>query len=123
MINGAVNANDEAVIPLEMLDADGRRHQLQAVIDTGFNGYLTLPSALIDPLGLTWQGRTTVTLGDGSPHTLDIYTARVRWDGRTLTVDTTIVDVEPLVGMALLRGYVVQIEVRDGGVVRIEALT
>ncbi len=31
MISGAVNANDEAIVPLVVFDADGREHELQVI--------------------------------------------------------------------------------------------
>lgn len=56
MIHGAVNAALEAVVPLTVQGAAGRAHEIEAVIDTGFSGFLTLPSALVAVLGLAFDG-------------------------------------------------------------------
>ena len=52
MILGVVNAHSEATIRLPVRDAVGHEHEIEAVLDTGFNGSLTLPPALIAALGL-----------------------------------------------------------------------
>ena len=43
MITGMVNAHREATSPLSVPDANGQRHAIDAVIDTGYTGCLTLP--------------------------------------------------------------------------------
>jgi predicted aspartyl protease len=52
MIIGVVNAHTEATIPLPMRAADGREQEIEAILDTGFNGSLTLPPTMIASLGL-----------------------------------------------------------------------
>ena len=47
MIEGAVNAHYEAVVRLPLLDSSGQTRDIDAVIDTGYNGFLTLPPALV----------------------------------------------------------------------------
>ena len=43
MITGTVTSDREAVISLEVIGLDDGRQTVAAVIDTGFNGFLTLP--------------------------------------------------------------------------------
>ena len=43
MITGVVTANYEATIPLVVHGAHGQQETIEAVIDTGFTGSLTLP--------------------------------------------------------------------------------
>ena len=45
MIVGIVNAEREAVISIEVRGSNGQRRTILAVIDTGFDGSLTLPFA------------------------------------------------------------------------------
>ena len=52
MIEGTVNASREAVVPLTVASPAGRMQPIDAVIDTGFNGFLTLPAALVSELRL-----------------------------------------------------------------------
>ena len=43
MITGTVSVNREPIIRISVQDAHGQSHELNAVLDTGFNGWLTLP--------------------------------------------------------------------------------
>lgn len=56
MISGVVNENIEATIQLVVVGPNGQQ-QIEAVIDTGFSGFLTLPSSVIASLGLSWLAR------------------------------------------------------------------
>ena len=51
MITGIVNEYGEAVIPLVVRGQSGQEVKIQAVIDTGFNGFLTLPPQVVMTLG------------------------------------------------------------------------
>ena len=46
MIEGAVNAAYEAVVALRLQGPDGRTRDIDAVLDTGYSGFLTLLTAL-----------------------------------------------------------------------------
>jgi clan AA aspartic protease len=122
MILGIVNAYREATIHLLVPDANGQEHGIEAVIDTGFTGFLMLPPALITALGLTWRGYASAVLGDGSLQQFDVYAATVIWDGQARMVEIDAADTDPLVGMGLLYGHEIRIQAIDGGVVTIEAL-
>jgi clan AA aspartic protease len=122
MITGVVTANHEATIPLVVHGAHGQQETIDAVIDTGFTGSLTLPSMLITALGLSWRGRQRVMLGDGSLRFFDVYAATILWDRQVRTVEIDATDTEPLLGMHLLAGHEVRMQVVDGGTVTIEAL-
>jgi clan AA aspartic protease len=122
MITGKVTANREAVIELEIVGSNQRKEKVEAVIDTGFNVYLTLPSDLISSLKLRMAGNRRATLGDGNVVVLDVYLAKVLWHGQEKDVLVLQADGGPLVGMSLLYGSLVTLEVVDDGNVTIDSL-
>lgn len=121
MMYGSVNQSCEAILPV-VVKNDTRTQLVDAVIDTGFSGFLTLPSSIIAVLDLTWKGRDIATLGDGSYCIFDVYIARVIWDGQYRTIDINKSETVPLIGMGLLRGYDLRIQAIEGGSVTIELL-
>lgn len=122
MITGTVNANLEPRIRISVQDINGQEHQWDAVVDTGFNGWLTLPPDLILRLGLCWQRLGTAILADGSQTLFDVYEASVIWDGRLVTIPVDEADSEPLVGMSLMDGYELTIQAIDGGAITLRQI-
>jgi clan AA aspartic protease len=82
MMFGNVNARREGIIQLVVLGENNQRQNIKAVIDTGYTGFLTLPSAIIAKLGLTWYMQEEGTLGNGSLWMFNVFEASVIWDGQ-----------------------------------------
>jgi clan AA aspartic protease len=122
MIIGVVNAQIEAIIRLSIRAANGREQEIEVVLDTGFNGSLTLPPAVIASLGLQWRTRGLVMLANGTEDHCDIYAATVIWDGSPRNILVEAADTDSLVGMALLYGQDLHMQVIEGGRVVIEPL-
>jgi clan AA aspartic protease len=122
MIYGVVNLRREATLPLVVGNVKKQQQVVDTVIDTGFNGFLSLPSTVIATLNLPWSASDIVTLGDGSQTLFDIYTAMVIWDGQYREIDIAASETEPLLGIALLYGYRLQVDNIEGGIVKIEEL-
>jgi clan AA aspartic protease len=122
MIHGVVNLRREATLPVVVGNSNGQRQLIDPVIDTGFDGFLSLPLEMINRLGLPWTISHTATLGDGSETLFDFYTGTVIRDGQYRTIDIAEAETEPLLGMALLYGYRLQVDNVEGGIVKIEVL-
>jgi clan AA aspartic protease len=122
MIAGTVNAAREARIPLMLRAPLGATQKIDALIDTGFNGFLTLPPSLIAALDLKRLARGRAILADGRDQLFDIHAVTVLWDGGPLTVEADSADTDPLVGMGLLQGYRLSMQIVHGGSVEIERL-
>jgi predicted aspartyl protease len=56
MIHGGVNQSCEATIPLVIINEKRQTKMIDAVIDTGYTGYLILSSEIITALDLPWTG-------------------------------------------------------------------
>jgi clan AA aspartic protease len=122
MISGMVNPDREAVVRLVVFGTKRRRRTLNAIIDSGFSGDLTLPSKIITSLGFRWLGREAGVLADGSTNLFDVYSGEVIWDGQRRRIEIEEADTDPLVGMQLLDGHLLQIAVVSGGTVTISPL-
>lgn len=121
MMTGTVNGNNEAILPLRVMGPAGSA-VVAAVIDTGFSGYLTLPTALAAALGLVYVMRGASTLADGSTDDYDVYRVDVEWFGIARRVLASAVGVEVLLGMGLLAGCELRVEVVAGGAVEVRRL-
>jgi clan AA aspartic protease len=122
MITGTVNARLEVRIRLPVRNTAGQEQEIDATLDTGFNGALTLPTAVINGLGLPWRSQASATLANGNVVQFDLYVAAVVWDGAPRTILVQAIDTDPLLGMALLAGHDLRVRVVAGGNVEIEAI-
>ena len=121
MITGVVKSS-EGRISLKVKGLQGREQEVEAVIDTGYTASLTLPPALIQVLGLRWQTVDRATLADGSECLFDVYEAKVAWDGKVRHILVDEADADSLVGMRLLKGHELKMQVRPRGKVTIKRL-
>ncbi len=122
MIRGKVDDRGEANVPLEIRGNDGKFYSVDSVIDTGFNGYLTLPSAMIRLLELEFRESTEVTLATGTREMLNTWRGQILWNDHLRTIRVLESRGNPLLGMGLLAGNQLTIQVRVNGEVVIEEL-
>lgn len=122
MITGRVNASLEATVHLTLRSPHGEEQVVEAVVDTGFTGFLTLPPDLVAELDLKFHKRGQAVLGDGSTVVFDTYEAIVLWNGRARRIAIDAADVDPLLGVRLLYGHELSVEVIEDGDVVIQAL-
>lgn len=124
MITGIVNlARREARILLIIQGDEGRSSEVEAVLDTGFTEYLSLPQAQIDALRLPYVKSEKSFLSDGSIIECAIHEGVVVWDGRERTIEIQASEGDSLLGMSLLLDHLVTLPVMEGGVVTIAALS
>jgi clan AA aspartic protease len=114
---------DEALLSVEVLSqAEASSLRVEAVVDTGFTGHLTLPRATVEALGLPIIGSAESILADGSLVMEDVCLAGVLWHGGERPVRVLVADATPLLGMALMRGSELRVECVGGGEVSVERL-
>ena len=121
MIEGVVNAAYEAVVALSLQDPEGRTRDIEAVVDTGYSGFLTLPPGLIDEMGLPFAYMGQAFLANDSEVDFDVHYVTVLWDGQPRDIEADATGSTPLVGMLLLDRHGLNIEVENGGRVTIQA--
>ena len=123
MITGKVNADLEARIELKIQSAAGEGPLINAVIDSGFTGFLTLPPSLLSAIDAPWLYYQEGMLADGSTQVFDVYVVTIVWDGSPRTVEVEAIDADPLVGMALLNHHEVHFVVVPNGELRIQPVS
>jgi clan AA aspartic protease len=114
MISGTVEQR-EPRIRVKIAGRRGHYEEIDAVVDTGYTGFLTLPAALTAELDLPWKTYTQAIMADGRISSFRVFNAAIIWDGRVRQVPVSKVDAMPLVGMELMTGYELKVEVREGG--------
>ncbi len=120
MISGRVTGRHALVL----LHVKGPHNSGEAdfFLDTGFAGFLTLPSDAIAKMNLSYVGVQPSTLADNSRTLLSIYRLTVLWDGEDREIDVLELEGAPLLGMSFLEGFDVRIQAVDGGLITIERL-
>ena len=121
MIEGFVNANLEAVVPLSLRGPEGPEREVDAVIDTGYSGFLTLPPSVVAELELPYVLSSRATLADDTEVGFSVYSVTALWDSSPRRIEADAVGSTPLMGMSLLDRHDLRIEVVDGGHVVIQA--
>jgi clan AA aspartic protease len=122
MIRGSVKAALEAIVRLTVRGPQGQRRRISAVIDTGYNGTLTLPPDVIADLGLPWIQIAEVTLGDGSTIECNTFAGIVVWNRKPINILIEEAEATPLVGMELMQGFRLTIDVERRGRMTIKPL-
>ena len=123
MIEGVVNAAHEAVVSLSLRGAEGRTQEIEAVVDTGYTGFLTLPPSLVDRLALPFAYVSRAFLANDDEVEFNVHDATVLWDGLPRQVRAAATGRIPLLGMAMLDAHSLYVAVTDGGSVVIQRLT
>ena len=111
----------EAVVALSLQGPEGQAQDIEAVIDTGYSGFLTLPTALVTELGLPFAYMGQAYLANDAEVDFDVHYVTVHWDDQLRGIEADATGSTPLVGMLLLDRYNLNIEVERGGRVVIEA--
>ena len=96
--------------------------EIECVIDTGFEGFLTLPSAIVADLGLPYLININANLANNSSVETDVYLATVIWNGVERNVAVLAMGRRPLIGTALLEDYHLSIDFCEGGTVLVDEI-
>ncbi len=122
MIVGDVKPNLDTLITLAVAGPTNRKVEVEAVIDTGFTDYLTLGRDTVTHLGLRFRESMVYELVNNEFEMLDLYECRVLWDGHWRRVLASAAEGGSLVGMGLMKGFHLGIDIVDGGRVELRRL-
>ena len=100
MISGVVNEQLEAVVSLQLRGPNGDVRMVDAIVDTGYDGYLTVAPRMVTELGLPLASTGRARLADGSVISLGIHNGTITGDGQALLLELDEADTTPLFAMA-----------------------
>jgi len=95
---------------------------IEFVVDTGFEGALTLPPAAVEALALPYFEPTNAILADNTAVRIDGYVASIVWDRVNMDVLVLAMGKRPLLGTALLAGKELVAQFVDDGIVTVDDL-
>ena len=93
--------------------------RVETIVDTGFDGYLTLGGSVIDDLGLEETSSIRMFLADGSDLLCPAFRVETDWQGQSHTIEVVQLEGLQLLGMEMLRGSELRMMVEDAGVIEI----
>jgi len=110
-VNGFVDDQLRALLRVPVSTSrDGARTDLQAWIDTAFNGGLAIPHKQVADLGLAKQSSAEAVLADGRTVELETFACFLDWFGQTYETQVAASDGEcVLLGTMLLDGHRLEI--------------
>ncbi|MCY7275323.1 MAG: clan AA aspartic protease [Phormidesmis sp. CAN_BIN44] len=96
--------------------------EIECVVDTGFEGFLTLPTAIIIDLGLPYIAPIDANLADNSRITTNVHQGIILWNGLERVIPILSMGRRPLIGTALLEDYHLSIDFCESGTVLIDEI-
>jgi clan AA aspartic protease len=110
----------QARISLFICSPESSYVEIECVVDTGFEGFLTLPPAVVGDLNLPYLININANLADNSTVKTDVHAATILWNGVERNIAVLAMGYRPLVGTALLEDCHLSIDFCDGGTVLVD---
>ena len=97
-----------------------RSRQMEAIVDTGFDGQLCLPASVVLNMGLELVGKLTIRLADGSRRNRLLFRCEIELGDETKLVDAFLTSGDDaLIGTTLLSNYSLTIDFSSDQVQRV----
>ena len=114
MIEGIVNNFDEPIIKLDICLSNNNSKKVNAIIDTGFNGYISIPTTLIEASNWDFLGTEEYELANGDIVEEKVYLGKIVFDGDELQVfSLTNRTNDVLIGTKVLKNKILKINFKD----------
>lgn len=89
--------------------------EVEALVDTGFWGYLTLSPAVVASVSFPFASAQRVDFADGRSEFVPLHAGTIVWHGTERSIDVLAMGTQALVGMSLLDGSDLRMHVTEGG--------
>jgi clan AA aspartic protease len=121
VINGIIK-NGRATVNVIFRLPNKPDFTIEFVIDTGFTGDLSLPSAAVTLINLPFLYELPANLANNSWVDIPVHEALIIWNGEERIVNVLATGKRPLLGTGLLDGYELSIQFIESGLVTIQEL-
>ncbi len=85
MIEGKFGDEDGLFFEIDLIASDGLELQVDALLDTGFSGWLALDKQDLEELDWAYSGKQMLRMAKGESN-FDIYLGKVRIDGQEFDI-------------------------------------
>jgi len=110
MIKGEVTEALDPVIEIGLKDGE-TVSMIEAIVDTGFSGYLCLSEQWVDKLDMSFRFVESYEMANGEIITRDVFRGVIRFDGQEQKVDVILTaSDDTLIGASLFKEYQVAID-------------
>ena len=117
MIEGIVNDFDEPIIRLDIHISSNNSKKVNAIIDTGFNGYISIPTILIEQSNWDFIGTEEYELANGDIVEEKLYLGKIIFDGDEIEVfSLTNRTKDVLIGTKILKNKILKVDFKDSKV-------
>jgi len=100
---------------LDLPGNDGSEVAVEFIVDTGFDGYLTLPADVVRRLFVEPFGPQTQMLADGTQVECPVCYITLPWNEETREVEVLVLGRSPLLGTLFLEGCQLTVDMSEGG--------
>ena len=80
MIEGRINHQYEPVVTIAIVNPTGAPRELEAVVATGFNGFIILPEDLVEELDLPFLYSSQAFLADDRELNVQVHQVLLNWN-------------------------------------------
>ncbi len=122
MIRGRVDSHRQAWVQLDLKSRTVRLQRIEAMVDTGFDGNLTLPPNIIRELDFEPELEVNIVLATGAADRVKTWSGDVIWHEQVRSLLILESSGTPLLGMELLEDSQLTMQARINGDVLIERL-
>ncbi len=117
-----VTIRRQATLPVTIRLPGQPDFTVEFVVDTGFNGSLTLPIAAVKAMSLPFEQDLPSSLADGSFTKMTLHSAVILWNGKEQQVGVVATGRRPLIGTELLDEQELRVRFHEGDLVSIGEL-